>query len=136
MIVSLDGHPGRRRRTGVDMTGAFDAMAVAVDWLDAYRASKLDAILNLYDDEAYIECGCGGQKVLAGKLALKEYWRRRFAERVVLELEDIQPVGDTVVLAYRTGEGPVRVAFSFNADGKIARTHCGPSKASEAVGKR
>jgi ketosteroid isomerase-like protein len=109
------------------MTGAFDAMAVAVDWLDAYRASKLDAMLNLYDDEAYIECGCGGQKVLAGRTALKEYWSRRFAERAVLELEDIQPVGESIALAYQTNKGPVRVVFSFSANGKIARTHCGPS---------
>ena len=127
MIVSLDGHPGRRQRTGVDMTGAFDAMAVAVDWLDAYRASKIDAMLSLYDDAAYIECGCGGQKLLAGKLALKEYWNRRFTEHTVLELEDIQPIGDTIALAYKTSKGPVRVVFSFNAEGKIARTHCGPA---------
>lgn len=112
-------------------------MAVAVDWLDAYRASKLDAMLSLYDDEACIECSCGGQKVLGGKLALKEYWRRRFAERAVLELEDIQPVGDTVALAYRTSEGPVQVVFSFSVDGKIARTHCKPAiKAFEALGAR
>ena len=53
--------------------------------------------------------------------------RDHHAGRAVLELEDIQPVGDTVVVSYRTGEGPVHVVFSFNADGKIARTHCGPA---------
>ena len=127
MITSIDGHSGWRRRTGVDMTGAFDPMAVAIDWLDAYRASRLDAMLNLYDDEACIECGCGGQTVLVGKPALKEYWKHRLAEQALLELEDIQPVGDTVALAYRTATGQVQIVFSFSASGRIARTHCGPT---------
>ena len=109
------------------MADGFDAMAVAVDWLDAYRAAKVDALLDLYDDEASLECGCGGQKVLVGKLALRQYWIKRFAERPLIELEDIGPTSDGIALAYQTSEGLVRVVFSFNATGKIARTHCGPS---------
>lgn len=109
------------------MSAAFDAMAVAVDWLDAYRAGKLDALLALYDDDATLECGCGGQKILVGKTALREYWIKRCAEKLALELEDIQPTGDGVLLAYQTSEGPVRIAFSFSASGKIAHTNCGPT---------
>lgn len=106
---------------------AFDPMAVAVDWLDAYRATRLDEILELYDDEASLECGCGGQKILVGKAALKQYWLARFNEKVALELEDLQPEGDGVALAYTTSDGLVRVVFSFNARGKIARSRCGPT---------
>jgi ketosteroid isomerase-like protein len=109
------------------MSAVFDAMAIAVDWLDAYRAEKLDTLLDLYDDDACLECGCGGQKVLVGKPALRQYWLQRFAETTPLELDDIEPVGDGVALAYQTAEGLVRVVFSFNATGKIARTHCGRS---------
>jgi ketosteroid isomerase-like protein len=109
------------------MSAGFDALAVAVDWLDAYRAAKLDTMLDLYDDDASLECGCGGQKVLFGKNALREYWIRRFAEKSALELDDIQPAGDGVALAYQGNEGLVRVVFSFNAAGKIVRTHCGTS---------
>jgi ketosteroid isomerase-like protein len=108
------------------MTVGFDAMAVAVDWLDAYRATKLDAILDLYDDDASLECGCGGPKTLTGKAALKQYWIQRFAERVALELEDIQPAEDGVAVSYQTSRGLVRVVFSFNTAGKIIYTRCGP----------
>ena len=48
------------------MSAGFDAMAIAVDWLDAYRSAKLDALLNLYDDEASLECRCGGQTYWSG----------------------------------------------------------------------
>jgi hypothetical protein len=109
------------------MLVGFDALAVAVDWLDAYRAARLEAMLDLYDDDASIECGCGGEKILIGKAALKEYWIKRFAEKSALELDDIQPAGDGVALAYQSSEGLVRVMFSFNTAGKIARTHCGTS---------
>ncbi|WP_247834255.1 hypothetical protein [Bradyrhizobium sp. 200] len=37
----------------------FDAMAAAVDWLDAYRAGDIESILEFYADDAVIECGCG-----------------------------------------------------------------------------
>ena len=109
------------------MSVGFDALAVAVDWLDAYRAAKLDVMLDLYDDDASVECGCGGQKVLVGKAALREYWIKCFTEKNALELDDIEPAGDGVALAYQSREGLVRVVFSFNAAGKIARSHCGTS---------
>jgi hypothetical protein len=111
------------------MSVGFDALAVAVDWLDAYRAAKLDVMLDLYDDDASVECGCGGQTVLVGKAALKQYWLKCFSENaeIPLELDDIQPTGDGVALAYHSNAGLVRVVFSFNATGKIARTHCGMS---------
>lgn len=115
------------------MPSGFDAMAVAVDWLDACRAAKLDAVLDLYADDASLECGCGGQTILVGKPALKEYWVRRFTEDAPLELDDIQPAGegDGVVLAYRTREGRVRVVFAFDDAGKIARMQC--ERAAEVV---
>ncbi|WP_283806218.1 hypothetical protein [Bradyrhizobium sp. DOA1] len=33
---------------------SFDAMAAAVDWLDAYRASDVEAILDLYAEDAVV----------------------------------------------------------------------------------
>jgi len=108
------------------MSDGFDAMAVAVDWLDACRAAKVDALLDLYDDEASVECACGGQKIIVGRAALRQYWARRLAEQSSIELDDIAPTSDGVALAYQSSEGLVRVNFFFNAAGKIARTHCGP----------
>lgn len=112
------------------MSVGFDALAVAVDWLDAYRAARLDAMLDLYDDDASVECGCDGQTVVVGKTALKQYWLRCFAEKagLTLELDDIQPAGDGAALAYHSNTGLVRVVFFFDsATGKIARMRCGTS---------
>jgi len=108
------------------MSTEFDAMAIAVDWLDAYRAARLETILDLYDDDASIECGCGGAKILVGKPALREYWAQRLGETSALELDDLQPVNDGIALAYESGGEIVRVVFSFSAAGKIVHARCGP----------
>ena len=36
----------------------FDPLAVVADWLDACRWRELDALLNLYDERATLECDC------------------------------------------------------------------------------
>jgi hypothetical protein len=38
----------------------FDAMAAAVDWLDAYCAADIEAILKLFAYDALVECRCAG----------------------------------------------------------------------------
>ena len=45
---------------------SFDPMAAAVDWLDAYRAGDIEALLAMYADGAFIHCGCGGFKTSYG----------------------------------------------------------------------
>jgi hypothetical protein len=67
MPVSLDG---------------FDPVAAVVDWLDACRARNLDALLDLYADDATLECKCEG-KILKGprcscrqhSVSMKYHWR-------------------------------------------------------------
>jgi ketosteroid isomerase-like protein len=41
-----------------------DPMAVAVDWLDAYRAASIDQIVGIYSPDAVIECACGGRNII------------------------------------------------------------------------
>src|SRR3954453_22840202 len=48
--------PNRNKR----MT--FDAMAAALDWLDAFRAGNIEAILEMFADDGAIACACGGIK--------------------------------------------------------------------------
>jgi hypothetical protein len=36
----------------------FDPLGVVVDWLDACRFGQLNALLNLYDERATLECNC------------------------------------------------------------------------------
>ena len=42
----------------------FDAMAAAVDWLDAYRFGDIEAILRMYRDDTVTECGCDGVTIV------------------------------------------------------------------------
>jgi ketosteroid isomerase-like protein len=62
------------------MQSTFDPVGVATDWLDAYRAKNVGAIVALYADDALIECRCDGQKTIAGGAALTAYWETRCVE--------------------------------------------------------
>lgn len=105
----------------------FDAMALAIDWLDAYRANDLDLLISLYDDAGQLECGCGGQTVVVGKVALSEYWKQRFRDQPARELEDMQMAGDGIKLSYRTEDGVVSVILRYGSHGKILFSQCGPT---------
>ena len=71
----------------------FDPMAVAVDWLDAYRAARINQIVGMHSPDAVIECACGGRKIIYGHEGIAAYWRDRFIEWPALELEDLQVDG-------------------------------------------
>ncbi|MCP3402789.1 nuclear transport factor 2 family protein [Bradyrhizobium sp. CCGB20] len=51
----------------------FDPLAVVVDWLDACRRGNLSALLNLYDEQAVLECDCEGVSI-TGRKAIAAYW--------------------------------------------------------------
>ena len=61
-----------------------DPMAVAVDWLDAYRSARINQIAGMYSPDAVIECTCGGRKIIHGQEGIAAYWRHRFIEAVRL----------------------------------------------------
>ena len=97
-----------------------DRIAVVVDWLDACRTRDLDTLLDLYAEEARLECKCDGAKVHRGRAELDSYWRPR--------LNSLAPEADGVVLDYRSYEGkPVRIHFGFDRAGKIVQTRCEPT---------
>jgi ketosteroid isomerase-like protein len=48
-------------------------MAVAVDWLDAYRAASIAQIVGMYSPDAMIECACGGSKIINGQEGIAAY---------------------------------------------------------------
>jgi len=114
---------------------SFDPMAAAIDWLDAYRAKAL-SIVELYAEDAALECACGGAKVLHGRTAIAEYWRQRFAEKPAGELTDIHPEGDYVVVGYRVPDCVVQAILRFNSEGKIRFSICGPAVADVAALRR
>lgn len=105
-----------------------DAMAVAVDWLDAYRAQDIDSILEKYADDAIVECGCGGIKTITGKEGLRAYWEQRLKDYPASHLDDLQPVGDGATISYVSRDGVVGATLEFDAEGRIKYLRCGPLK--------
>jgi alkylation response protein AidB-like acyl-CoA dehydrogenase len=103
----------------------FDPMAIAIDWLDAYREGSR-SIVDLYASDAAVECCCGGMKVIYGRGAITEYWVQRFAELPAGELQELQMYGEQVMISYRASDGLVQATLYFGCDGKIARSVCGP----------
>jgi ketosteroid isomerase-like protein len=112
-----------------DLADDFDQIALVVDWLDACRNRDLAAVLDLYADDATLECQCGGAKVSEGRAGLESYWRPRLDVLApnAFGLQEIAPTAKGVVLDYLSHDGePVRMAFTFSRDAKIQRTACLP----------
>lgn len=108
---------------------AFDPMAAAVDWLDAYRAGDIDAILDAYANDAMVHCACGGMKTIAGRAALRAYWLDRLQKHPASELDDIQPHSEGTSVSYVTNGGIVSAVLRFDKEtGKIKTLNCGPRR--------
>ncbi len=105
----------------------FDAMAIAVDWLDAYRARDIEAILAIYADNAVVECGCGGMTV-TGKQDVRAYWEQRLRDYPASDLDDLQSSGNGATISYVSRDGVVDAVLEFDPQGRIIRLRCGPSK--------
>ena len=103
-----------------------DPMAIAVDWLDAYRAARINQIVGMYSPDAVVECACGGRKVIYGQEGIAAYWRHRFIETPALELQDLHMDGGAVVISYRTSSGIVQALLDIARDGPITRCRYGP----------
>jgi hypothetical protein len=101
-------------------------MAAAIDWLEAYRAHS-PLIVDLYAEDAILECACGRQIVLIGHTTIAEYWRQRFVEKPAGELEDLRPDGSGIVVSYRVPDGIVQAILHFDESGKIKHSRCGPT---------
>jgi hypothetical protein len=65
-------------------------MAVAVDWLDTYRAGRLNEMLGMFSADAEIDCACESSGAVHGEEGMAAYWQRRFIERPALDLLDLQ----------------------------------------------
>ena len=103
-----------------------DPLAVAVDWLDAYRAERINQMVGMYSPDAVIECACGGRKIICGQEGIAAYWRPRFIESPALDLEALRLDGGAVRVSYRTARGIVEALLNVASDGLITRCRCGP----------
>lgn len=108
----------------------FDQVGLVVDWLDACRKRDLAGLLDLHTADATLECRCGDGTRSAGRAELEVYWRPRLDALVptAFGLEEITPTAEGVELDYLSHEGkPIRVVFTFSADGKIRQASCAPA---------
>ncbi|MCK1393756.1 nuclear transport factor 2 family protein [Bradyrhizobium sp. 1] len=106
---------------------SFDPMAVAVDWLDAYRAGDIEAILELYAEDAVVHCGCCGVQTIRGREALRAYWVDRLRKYPAGTLDDLNPSDDGTMISYVTSAGVMSALFAFDAAGRIKELACSPS---------
>lgn len=109
---------------------SFDPMAVAIDWLDAYRAGDIEAILDMYAEDAVVHCGCGcgGVKTITSREALRAYWIDRLREHPASKLDDLNPLhNDGTIISYITTTGVMSARFAFDAAGRIKELNCNPS---------
>lgn len=103
----------------------FDPIGIVVDWLDACRARQLSALVELYDNEATIDCCQGGS--FRGRLEVERYWRPKLGRAATgaFEVDALFPEADGVCLDYRDFDGmPVRTHFTCTEAGKIRHTAC------------
>jgi ketosteroid isomerase-like protein len=106
---------------------AFDPMAAAVDWLDAYRAGDIGAILNMYADDVVTVCSCDGLTVL-GKKGLRTYWEGRLRDYPASDLHDLRPHARGATISYNACNRVIAATMEFNTEGRIRHLRCGPSK--------
>lgn len=112
---------------------AVDPMAVAVDWLDAYRAGRINQIVSMYSPNAVIECACGGRKIIHGFEGITAHWRHRLLQTPAIGLEDIRMDGSSVAVAYQVRSGIVQALLEVASDGAITRCRCGPMEAGPSL---
>ena len=101
----------------------FDAIGIVVDWIDACKQRRLEALLDLYDDAATVECCESGN--FTGRSEMERYWRLRLARagRDAFTIGALMPEEDGVSLDYRGYDGrPMRMHFRFTQAGKIRLT--------------
>ena len=106
----------------------FNPLFAVVDWLIACRRGDLNALLDLYDERAVMECGCEGV-TLTGRNSIAAYWAPKLESKRVsaFKLDYVVLTGHGVQIDYQSYEGkPVRFYFRFDSSNKIIYTSCGP----------
>ncbi|MEH2490726.1 nuclear transport factor 2 family protein [Bradyrhizobium sp. AZCC 2230] len=109
----------------------FDQMGLVVDWVDACRKGDLATLLDLYADDAELECTCNGTHLYRGRRELETYWGPKLSafSSAGFGLEEIHPAQNGIDLEYSVaGALRIRASFRFSAEGKIYSTLCEPAQ--------
>ena len=104
------------------------ASAFAREWIEAWNAHDLDAIMSHYAEEIVfhsprIAAVMGnGAAFVAGKAALRDYWKNGFAKAPDLhfEMQRVYLGSDALTIGYRNHRGQyVTETFLFGGDGLV-----------------
>jgi len=105
-----------------------DKIIAAINtYLDSFAKKDLDAIVNLYADDAWVEDPVGTPRKV-GKAALREFYQIGVSMDITAELEsDIRIAGNEAAFAFcvsvNTGNGILKISpidiMTFNDEGKI-----------------
>jgi len=109
----------------------FDQMGIVIDWVDACRKGDLATLLDLYADDAQVECACNGAQRYRGRSELEAYWGPRLSTFLSagFGLEEINPVPYGIDLEYSVaGSLRIHASFRFSPEGKIRSTLCEPAR--------
>lgn len=109
----------------------FDQMGIVVDWVDACRKGDLAALLDLYADDAQLQCTCNGTQRYRGQGELEAYWQPRLSAftSAGFRLEEIHPAPNGIDLEYSVADAlRIRASFRFSPEGKIYSTMCEPAR--------
>jgi hypothetical protein len=104
----------------------FDPLALVIDWLDFCRFGKLEALLDLYDERATLECICE-LVTLTGRESIAAYWAPKLERRTysAFTLDEIILTDYGLMVDYRGYDGKAaRIHFHFDPSGKILHTSC------------
>ncbi|WP_339028824.1 nuclear transport factor 2 family protein [Bradyrhizobium symbiodeficiens] len=116
----------------------FDQMGIVVDWVDACRKGDLTTLLDLYADDAELECICSGSRRHRGRSEIEGYWSPRISafSSAGFRLEEIHPAPDGVDLEYSVaGALRIRASFRFCPEGKIRSMLCEPARQTAQIGR-
>jgi FixJ family two-component response regulator len=117
-----------KKRDDLDTRDDFDRSGVVVDWLDACRSGQLNALLDLYDEQATLICDCDRIN-LVNRNSIAAYWKSKLESKVAsaFTLGGMILNGDQIQVDCQGCKGkPVRVNFLFSPFGKILHTKFGP----------
>ena len=103
----------------------FDPIAIAIDWLDAYREGSR-SIVDLYAWDAAVECCCGGVKVICGRAAITDYWVQRFAEKPAGALLELQMQATRSLLRIECPKGLFRRCCTLALMARLLGVFAGP----------
>lgn len=115
----------------------FDQMGIIVDWVDACRNGDLAALIDLYADDAQLECTCDRARRYRGRSEIEAYWRPRLSAFSLagFGLEEIHPAPYGVHVEYSVaGALRIKASFRFSPDGKIRSTLCEPARQNAHLG--